>query len=106
MRGYPEFNFPSFDRAADRLRARGSYVFNPAEHDRQKGFDPTDLRGTMEELEAVGFDLRESLRVDLSFILDEATHIWMLAGWSRSTGATAERALGLALGLTIEGAAA
>ena len=31
MRGYPEFNFPSFHAAAAQLRAAGHTVFNPAE---------------------------------------------------------------------------
>ena len=106
MRGYPEFNFPAFYRAADYLRARGHFVFNPAERDAKEGFDPTGFRGDTAELEAVKFDLRAALLADMTFICQEATHIWMLPGWNKSSGATAERALGLALGLKIEGAAA
>ena len=33
MRGYPEFNFPAFYAAEERLRARGHAVFNPARRD-------------------------------------------------------------------------
>lgn len=103
MRGYPEFNFPAFDRAADYIRARGSYAFNPADRDRAAGFDPTGLKGNMEELVELGFDLRAALDADFQFILWQATHIFMLPGWSSSKGATAERALALVLGLTVEG---
>jgi hypothetical protein len=105
MRGYPEFNFPAFYQAADFLRARGYHAFNPAERDAKEGFDPTGLRGDPEELAAVKFDLRAALECDTSWICREATHIYMLPGWSNSKGAMAERWLGLALGLTIEGAA-
>jgi len=104
MRGYPQFNFPAFYSAADHLRARGHFVFNPAERDASEGFDPTGFRGDMDELELAEFDLRAALADDTQFICKEATHIYMLPGWSRSMGANAERFLGLALGLVIEGA--
>jgi len=106
MRGYPEFNFPEFNETAEFLRNQGHYVFNPAEHDVENGFDPTGLKGTTEELRLLKFDLRAALAVDVKFICEWATHIYMLSGWSNSKGAKAERMLGLALGLTIEGAAA
>lgn len=106
MRGYPEFNFPAFDLTTYWLRWMGHTVFNPAERDIKNGFDPTGLKGTMEELAELNFDLREALAADMAFICEHATHIYMLPGWSKSPGATAERALGLALGLTIEGAPA
>jgi hypothetical protein len=106
MRGYPEFNFPAFMAKTAELRAQGHWVFNPAERDVEKGFDPTGLTGSMEELADHDFDLRAALAADTEFICKEATHIWMLPGWSRSTGATAERALAIALGLVVEGAPA
>lgn len=106
MRGYPEFNFSAFAEATKALRAQGHRVFSPAERDVEKGFDPTGMAGSVEELADCGFNLREALGADCEFICKEATHLWMLPGWNRSTGATAERALGLALGLEIEGAPA
>lgn len=105
MRYVPEFNFPAFIAKTAELRAVGHQVFNPAERDLENGFDPTGLKGTDEELRQHGFDLREALAVDLSFICREATHLYMLPGWSRSSGARAEWSTALALGLTIEGAA-
>lgn len=106
MRGYPEFNFPAFHEVTAKLRTTGSKVFSPAERDVKEGFDPTGKKGTMEELAALNFDMRSALAADCKFICEEATHIFMLPGWSKSSGATAERALGLALGLVIEGAPA
>ena len=106
MRGIPEFNFPAFFAKEAELANEGHLVFNPARRDIENGFDPTGLKGTDEELKALGFNLREALEVDTRFICREATHVYMLPGWSKSSGATAERALGLALGLVIEGAPA
>ena len=103
MRGYPEFNFPAFYAAADYLRARGHFAFNPAERDAATGFDPTGFRGDTSELEDVKFDLRAALAADCEFLCKEATHVYMLPGWANSKGANAERFLGLALGLGIEG---
>ncbi len=107
MRGIPEFNFPAFDVMAKRLRMEGHEVFSPAERDRTVNFDTTGMDGkeqTIEEFNKIGFDLRDALACDCDFICRQATHLFMLPGWSRSAGATAERALAIALGLEVEGA--
>ena len=109
MRGIAEFNFPAFDAATIKLRAAGYEVFSPAERDRDKNFNPIGMSGkqeTVEEFSAIGFDLRDALACDCEFICRTATHIFMLPGWARSTGATAERALAISLGIVIEGAPA
>lgn len=107
MRGYPEFNFPAFFAKEEELWDREDVVrvFNPARKDVENGLNVTGMAGTDAEM-AGTIDLREALEMDTQFICRHATHVYMLPGWSRSTGATAERALGLALGLTIEGAPA
>ena len=105
MRAYAEFNFPAFDQATEWLRAQGSEVFNPDERDNEKGFDAAGMTG-FEDLAEFGFDLRDALADDTDFICRRATHIYMLPGWANSKGAIAERALALALDLTIEGAPA
>lgn len=105
MRDLPDFGFPAFDAATKRLRARGYEVFSPAERDLKNGFDPTGLSGDLSEFMTMA-DLRDALANDTDFICRRATHIFMLSGWASSKGATAERALALALGLTIEGAPA
>ncbi len=105
MRQIAEFNFPAFDEQTKRLRANGCQVFNPAERDRAKGFDAAGMTG-FEDLADLGFSLRDALANDTDFICRRATHIHMLPGWAGSKGAIAERALALALGLTVEGAPA
>lgn len=109
MRGIEEFNFPEFLRTETYLRMRYGdkveAVFCPATRDIEAGFRYEGLTGN-ENLSDLGFDLREALGADVKWICEHATHIYMLKGWASSKGATAERALGLALGLKVLGAAA
>lgn len=101
MRGRREFNFPAFDRAADRLEAQGWWVFNPAERDRKAGFSEVGLTGNEPLHELSNFSHREAMADDTSFICMFADAIYMLDGWQSSKGAVAELALALALGLDI-----
>jgi hypothetical protein len=100
MRGIRAFNFPAFGTASDALADRGHTVFNPADHDRQNGFDPTGMTGD-EDLAALGFDLRGALAADMEFIARHADAVAVLTGWERSSGARAEVALAHALGLPV-----
>ena len=93
MRGYHEFNFPMFHRAAERLRARGYEVFSPAE----KGIE-TNL--TEAKADTLDFRRRVFL-MDTTWICKKAEAVALLPGWEKSTGALAERALAETLGLTI-----
>lgn len=93
MTGLPEFNFPAFDRAAEMLEAQGYTVFNPAQMDRDVGFDPSSTKVS----EAF---LRDALRRDLSAICD-ADAIAMLPGWEKSGGARIEWQLAVHLGLEV-----
>ena len=103
MRGIPEFNFPAFMSAAATLRTEGHTVFNPAERDIQHhGVDISKGNTAGCEKQAAkdhGFNLREALCDDLTFICKEADAIALLPGWQNSKGANAERAVALALGL-------
>jgi hypothetical protein len=105
MRGIPEFNFPMFMKASKHLRAAGYEVFNPAESDNEHhGTDISKGNKAGDEALAAaqfGFSLREALERDTTWICRHADAIALLPGWERSKGATAERALGEALGLTI-----
>lgn len=102
MSGIPFFNHPAFDAAAARLRAEGHYVFNPAEHDRASfGTDMANAAGSEAQAEVLGFSRRDALKADLSWICDQAEGIALLPGWKNSTGACAEHALALALGLQV-----
>jgi hypothetical protein len=86
MRGIIEFNFPAFMAMATMLRAQGHTVYNPAEHD-------------MEHVTAGKFSLNKALAADLAWICLEADAVYLLPGWQRSKGATAEYATARALGI-------
>lgn len=103
MRGIPEFNFPAFDAAAERLRAQGWGVCNPADRDREMYGDGVNdsATGSLADIEHTGFDLREALAWDVAWIAEKADAIYMLDGWEWSKGARAEHALALALGLEV-----
>jgi hypothetical protein len=104
MRGIPDFNFPAFDRAAERLRAQGYEVFSPADHDREVNGAEIEANPTGDEEVArikTGFDIRKALKADTSWICRHADAIALLPGWEQSRGAVAEHALAKALGLTI-----
>jgi hypothetical protein len=73
MRGYKDFNFPAFDDAKKVLEHKGYEVVSPADIDRVKGH--TDNRGYAER------DVKEILTCDM---------IYLLKGWTKSIGATAE----------------
>lgn len=93
MTGLPNFNFPAFDAAAAALERHGHTVFNPAQMDRDVGFDPSSTKVSKEFL-------RDALRRDLSAICD-ADAIAMLPGWENSGGAKIEWSLACHLGLEV-----
>jgi hypothetical protein len=91
MSGYKDFNFPSFMEAANRLRAFGHEVFNPAERDLEvHGEEIFKGNGDIAESETKGFSLREALAADTEYIAKHAEAIAMLPGWEYSSGACAE----------------
>ncbi len=105
MRGIADFNFPAFMSAAERLRADGHEVFNPAERDIEAHGPEVAYGNPTGDLSIAekdhGFNLREALGDDLAFICKQADAVALLPGWENSKGATAERAVGIALGLQI-----
>lgn len=104
MRGIPNFNFPAFDYAADKLRELGFQVFSPAERDRDIHGSKLEDNPAGDEKVAetvVGFSLREALAADTDWIALHAEGIALLPGWEKSSGANAELALAKALGLTV-----
>jgi hypothetical protein len=93
MRGVDLYNFPAFDETAERYRQYGYEVFNPADLDRQKGFDPEELPVDFDFSQAPeGFQLNETIRDDVTELLS-CNVIVMLPGWEDSKGARAEHAL-------------
>ncbi len=105
MTGIPHFNFPLFNAVADKLRAQGHEVFNPAERDNERhGVDISKDNVTGDPALAekqYGFSLREALADDMAYICLQANCICMLPDWEGSPGAKAEHALAYALGHSI-----
>jgi hypothetical protein len=93
MTGLPDYNFPAFFAAADRLKEAGHTVFNPAQND-------LDTWGDMATIK-VKANYRDCLKADLNWILDHAEAIALLPGWENSKGVAAELALAKALNLEI-----
>lgn len=103
MRGHDQYNFPAFDAVAEELRDEGCEVVNPADLDRAAGFDPEDLPDDWDWNELPdGVDSSEYADRDLD-ALATCDAIYMLPGWRRSTGATAEYAVAKWRGLMLIG---
>ena len=83
MRGLPNFNFEAFDRAEKSLRAEGWEPINPAEMDRELGFDPKTLVCDKEFILGC-------VRRDSEAIIEQAEALVLLPGWENSVGANAE----------------
>ncbi|MCD1644177.1 DUF4406 domain-containing protein [Aurantimonas coralicida] len=87
MTGIKDWNYPAFHDAAEKLRAQGHRVYNPAQF-------PHD--GPMED-----FPLRSAFAEYARFICMEADEIVLLPGWEKSPGANAELSLARICGLTV-----
>src|SRR5436190_11885435 len=90
------WNMPLFDYVAERLRALGCEVFSPAEHIRE-------AHGSLENVLKLDkatrrLARRQAIKDELVWIIDNAQVVAMLANWESSAGATAERAVALAVG--------
>lgn len=97
MSGLPEFNFPAFFAAEDKLKAEGFIVFNPANKDVEKTIDDESyLTGDNVLLIEKGFDFREAYLWDIQKVI-EGDAIYMLPGWERSPGACGEHAVAVAI---------
>lgn len=94
MTGLKNMGFDLFDEAEAWLRARGvDEVVNPAQLDRDAGFDPTTMEATQDVVNAaINRDI-DALKTCKSIVL--------LDGWRDSTGACAEHGLAKWLGLDL-----
>lgn len=88
MTGLPDFNYPAFNTAAERLRALGFDVENPAEN-------PEPHCGSW-----LGY-MRMAIRQ-----LAQCDGVALLPGWQESRGARIEHQLATQLGLTVVPASA
>jgi len=94
MHGYPEWNFPAFHSAADRLRGLGHRVIDPAALDEVYDCDLSP------EGVATACKSREYIRRDVEAIcISDA--IVMLDGWQESLGARGELAVAKWAGLNV-----
>lgn len=83
MTGLPDFNYPAFIDAEDKLKAAGYEVENPARNQPE---------GTASWLAFMRMSLVQISKVD---------GIALLPGWNASKGATLEEHIGSALGLQV-----
>lgn len=91
MSGKPKFNFPLFLRTAEKLRAKGYEVVNPAELDEPEHREQAMLskHGDWSDLRGQSWD--ECLARDVQLIAsDKVEGVICLPGWYRSKGATLE----------------
>jgi len=103
MRGIARYNFPAFDRAAEDLVKCGWQIKNPAQLDRDAGFDPVTLPSDHNwHTTPPGFDFPACRRRDIEAI-EKSDAMYMLKGWSKSTGAQAEHAYATWMGIPIYG---
>ena len=103
MTKVPYFNTPWFDETASKLRkVTTGQVFNPAEWDRLRGFDPMQCpNGTIEEAAAAGFELRAALGADWEWIAKFSNGLVIGPFWATSKGTISEIACHQALGLPV-----
>jgi hypothetical protein len=85
MTGYEDWNFPAFHDVAERLRAAGFAVVNPAEN-----------LGGETDMTASWF-----LGLDITMIVTRCDLMVMLPGWPESDGAKVEALVADAVGLPI-----
>lgn len=92
MSGYPEFNFPAFFAAEEKLKAEGWAVVNPAAKSMEKDLD-SEAYITGDNLKVIkeGFDFRACYLWDMEKVI-YGDAIYMLKGWQYSPGAIGEHA--------------
>jgi hypothetical protein len=104
MTGMPFFNAPWFNATATALRSIDGVatVFNPAEWDVLRGFDPMQCpNGTLDEAIPAGFVLRDALRADWNWIAENSNGLVIGPAWATSKGTISEIACHQALGLPV-----
>lgn len=100
MRGWPNFNFHTFQAARNALRDQGAHVWCPAERDLLDGFNPWGRDGTTEELAEVDFQMEAALNRNIAALL-RCDCVAVLPGWEGSLGARTELAVALTRGLAV-----
>ena len=101
MRGIPQYNFPAFDEAAEALYNVGWQPVNPADLDRDMGYEPDEFPADHDWTQVPeGFPLKTIVATDIAELVG-CDAIYMLRGWGSSRGAQAELAVAMWLGLEV-----
>jgi uncharacterized protein DUF4406 len=98
MRGIANFNKPAFMAAAAKLKALGHRVFNPVEETIKLYGDGVYEDNPAGDEAMTPIDPRKVFFNDLAFICLHADAVVLMPGWDLSKGATAEKAVAVALG--------
>lgn len=85
MTGLPDFNYPAFHQAAEKLRALGHHVENPAENVNESG------------------DWSQWMRLAIAQLVT-CDAVALLPGWGSSVGARLEHQIAILLGLDVRDA--
>jgi hypothetical protein len=94
MSGYPDWNYPAFHAAADKLRKEGWTVHSPAEKDIEAGYVDPESQATGDTASSIAngyFNPREAYMWDIEKVI-HGDGIYMLKGWQFSPGAMGEHA--------------
>lgn len=99
MSGYPKFNFPLFEKAAQDLRDLGFDIISPAELDKTAGSTYEEaiesLDGDVSKLTHTWGDF---LSRDVKIVADQVEGIVFLPNWQSSKGARLEAYVALQTG--------
>lgn len=99
MKGLPNYNYGAFDEVARILTLAGFHVENPAQIGRDLGVDPM-LMPADHDWNETPKNFRILFKRDLE-ALSRCNALYLLDGWEKSKGATAERAVAVALGMKV-----
>jgi hypothetical protein len=92
MTGFPQFNFPAFQEAAETLRSQGVEVVSPHELDDAETVDwaLNSTNGAMGTGSPHGQTWGDFLARDVKIVADQCDAVAVLPGWERSKGAKLE----------------
>ncbi len=96
MSGKPQFNYPAFDAAAEKLRDAGIEVVSPAEMDSKevRAIAMASKHGNLSEFNSDS-TWGDFLCRDVKIVADEVDGVVVLPGWLNSRGARLEAFIAL-----------
>lgn len=98
MTGLPGYNFTAFIRATALLREAGYTVVSPVELDWEVYDYGHPEFPSVEDVEAAGFDIHDTMRRDIEAILT-VEKVVLLPGWEKSSGVKKELAVAEFIGI-------